>query len=81
MATVWWLFGNRVISRNGEVAWPPRSPDLTACDFFLWSHLKIEVYRTRSPATEELKARIRVEIARIPVAMLRRVIYNVAHRL
>ena len=27
------LFGNRVISRFGNVFWPPRSPDLSVCDF------------------------------------------------
>jgi hypothetical protein len=44
-------------SLNGEVAWPPRSPDFTACDFFLLGHLKSEVYRTRPTATEELRQR------------------------
>uniref|UniRef100_A0A8C5WFK5 DUF4817 domain-containing protein n=1 Tax=Leptobrachium leishanense TaxID=445787 RepID=A0A8C5WFK5_9ANUR len=29
------VFPNRVISRNGAISWPPRSPDLTVCDFFL----------------------------------------------
>lgn len=28
------FFGNRIISKNAEIAWPPRSPDLTAPDFF-----------------------------------------------
>ena len=28
-------FGERVISRNGPVEWPPRSCDLTPLDFFL----------------------------------------------
>jgi hypothetical protein len=23
--------------------WPPRSPDLTPCDFFLWGHIKYKV--------------------------------------
>jgi len=30
------LFPGRVISRNGDIPWPPRSPDLTACDFFFY---------------------------------------------
>lgn len=31
------IFGNRIISRNGDNNhWPPRSPDLLARDFFLW---------------------------------------------
>jgi hypothetical protein len=25
------------IGRGGPVAWPPRSPDLTPVDFFLWN--------------------------------------------
>ena len=40
------LFPQRVISRFGDVPWPPRSPDLTAPDFFLWGYLK-KVYSTR----------------------------------
>ena len=30
------VFPNRVISRYGAIPWPPRSPDLTPCDLFLW---------------------------------------------
>ena len=26
------------------VVWPPRSPDLTPCDFFLWGYVKDIVY-------------------------------------
>lgn len=33
-------FGDRWIGRGGPVAWPPRSPDLTPLDFFLWSEIK-----------------------------------------
>jgi len=33
-----------VISCLGDVPWPPRSPDLTAPDFFLWGYLKSKVY-------------------------------------
>jgi len=35
MAVVRGMFPQRVISRFGDVEWPPRSPDLSACDFFL----------------------------------------------
>lgn len=28
------------IGRGGPVLWPPRSPDLTHLDFFLWGYLK-----------------------------------------
>jgi len=30
------LFPNRAVSRNGDIPWLPRSPDLTPCDYFLW---------------------------------------------
>jgi hypothetical protein len=33
-------FPNHVISRFGDTEWPPRSPYLTAPDFFLWGYLK-----------------------------------------
>ena len=29
-------FPNRWIGRNGPTPWPPRSPDITPLDFFLW---------------------------------------------
>ena len=47
MVTLRGLFPGRVISRRGDVEWPPRSPDLNACDFFLWDYLKSKVYENR----------------------------------
>ncbi|GBM43708.1 hypothetical protein AVEN_60513-1 [Araneus ventricosus] len=35
----------RVISRGFPTAWPPRWPDLTPCDFWLWGFVKDQVYR------------------------------------
>ena len=29
-------FPGCLISRNGDIPWPPRSPDLSPSDFFLW---------------------------------------------
>ena len=40
MSTFRGLFPGRVISRRGDVEWPPRSPDLNVCDVFLWGDLK-----------------------------------------
>lgn len=34
------VFPNRLMSQNRAIPWPLRSPDLTACDFFLWGYLK-----------------------------------------
>lgn len=36
------LFGNRVVALNHPVEWPPRSPDLTPCDFFCGVILRTE---------------------------------------
>ncbi|KAF2367907.1 hypothetical protein FHG87_001352, partial [Trinorchestia longiramus] len=45
-----------------DVEWPPRSPDLTPCDFFLWGYLKNKVYFSPPQDLEELQNRIRSEI-------------------
>ena len=58
-----WLnvhFQDRWIGRTGPIAWPPRSPDLTPCDFWLWGDMKRLVYRGEQPSSiDELKLRIR----------------------
>ena len=33
-------FPNRWIGRDGPTPWPPRSPDITPLDFFLWGYVK-----------------------------------------
>ena len=38
MALLKKTFPNRLISRFGNVSWPPRPPDLTPADFFLWGY-------------------------------------------
>ena len=41
-------FPNRWIGRGGPLAWPPQSPDLTPCDFWLWGMIKERVYSKKS---------------------------------
>jgi hypothetical protein len=53
------LFGERIISRNSQNNWPPRSPDLSAPDYFLWGYLKERVYVNKPPTLEQLKENIR----------------------
>jgi hypothetical protein len=38
------LVGRHWPNENLLLLWPPRSPDLTPCDFFLWSYVKDIVY-------------------------------------
>lgn len=59
------VFPNRWIGRNGPVAWPPRSPDLTPLDFFLWGFLKDKVFRTKPEDLQEMRDRI-LENCQIP---------------
>lgn len=81
MAAVRHLFGNRVISRFGDILWPPRSPDLSVCDYFLWGYLKSRVYTTRPRTLDELKQRLQAEIRGIPAEMLQRAMRNLSDRL
>jgi len=59
------LFPQQVISRFGDVPWPPLSPDLSAPDFFLWGYLKSKVYSNRPTDLHALKENIREEIAKL----------------
>jgi hypothetical protein len=82
MAAVRNLFPNYVISRYGDITWRARSPDLSACDFFLWAYLKSQVFTAPAPHTiQELKHQIQQEIERIPVEMLQRIMGDVHKRL
>ncbi|CAH2000879.1 unnamed protein product [Acanthoscelides obtectus] len=74
------FFGDRVISRRGNVPWPPRSCDLTRLDFFLWGYLKSKVYVNKPATLQELKNNIIAEINAIEPTMLQNVIENFDHR-
>lgn len=58
-------FHNRWVGRRGTIEWPPRSPDLTPLDYFLWGYLKSKVYFNRPNSLQELARRITEEIQRI----------------
>ena len=47
-------FHNRWIGRGSTFNWPPRSPDLTPSDFYLWGWMKNEVYRRKVDARDEM---------------------------
>ena len=74
------LFGNRVIAIGHDVEWPPRSPDLTPCDFFLWGHLKSKVFSSAPGNLEVLRARIQQEIAALQPATIRRAVFSMQQR-
>lgn len=57
-----WLDQNypqKWIGRNSRlILWPPRSPDLTPLDFYLWGTIKAKIYKGRPQNLEELRDRI-----------------------
>ena len=55
---------------RGDIGWPPKSPDLNPCDYFLWGYLKSKVYTKRPRLVEELKDAILHEIAAITPKMI-----------
>lgn len=57
-------YGQRWIGRGGPTRWPPRSPDLTPMDFFLWGTMKQLVYSTPVETEMDLAARV-VEAAAV----------------
>ena len=52
------IFPNRSIGRDCPTPWPPRSPDITPLNFFLWRYVKDKVFSTPFPDITNLNARI-----------------------
>ena len=48
------MYQNRVVAIHHNTEWPARSPDLSACDFFLWSYLKNKVFTYGSVSRKNL---------------------------
>ena len=59
------VFGNRITGLGHAVEWPPRSPDLTQCDLFLWGYLKNKVYETPPIDPQDLSDRIGRHVAEL----------------
>ena len=52
------VFNNRVIGLGHEHEWPPRSPDLTPCDYFLWGYVKSKVFISPPSNLNDLRNKI-----------------------
>lgn len=81
-----WLnnnFEGRWIGRYGPVLWPPRSPDLNACDFFLWGYMKQQVYSSAIASIDQLRERVEqaAQNVRQNPAMFARTRLNMERRL
>jgi hypothetical protein len=68
-----WI-GRTAANDHALLRWPPRSPDLTPCDFLLWGYVKDSVFVPPLPwDLPELRRRIITAISRIDREMLRQV--------
>ncbi|PNF32015.1 hypothetical protein B7P43_G06576 [Cryptotermes secundus] len=74
-------FPGRWIGRGSQISWPPRSPDITPLDFFLWGYVKDIVYKTQVRDTDQLKTRLRDAITTVDVGMLSRTWQEIEYRL
>ena len=53
------------IGRDGSICRPPRSPDMTPLDFFLWAYIKDRVFANPVQDLHDLRTRILDTIARV----------------
>ena len=67
------VFADRIISKT---TWPPRSPDLSPPDFFLWGAIKNSVYSNKPHTIDELKMAITEYIRNVDCAILNTVFEN-----
>jgi hypothetical protein len=73
-------FQDRWIGRGGPIRWPPRSPDLTPLDYFLWDYVKDRVCLTPMNDLADLRAHIRETIATVSMDILERTWQEIEYR-
>ena len=71
-------FGTKVKYKE---KWPPRSPNLSTCHFFIWGYLKSKVYYHLPSNIEGLKTNIEREIKSINADMLKNSFENFRKKL
>jgi hypothetical protein len=76
-----WQLPYRWIGAGGKWNWAAKSPDLTPPDFFLWGHLKSQVYRYEPKTLDELEDAITESIRDILVEMCQNVSKSVRKRM
>ena len=68
-----YVFADRIITKT---IWPPRSPDLSPPDFFLWGVMKNSVYSNNPHTIDELKMLITEYIRNVDHAIVNMVFEN-----
>ena len=80
MALLQEIFPGRVISRCGDINWPPRSCDLTSFDFSMWGNGIKRVYVDKPSTLKHLKTNILQVMAKIPPNMCQKMVENYLKR-
>ena len=81
------VYRNRVIGlgnlkfAHGGIEWPPYSPALNPCDFFLWGYIKDHCYYKNPTITEELMKAIRKTVNSISDEIFSKVLYSFRKRI
>jgi SpoVK/Ycf46/Vps4 family AAA+-type ATPase len=75
------MFAGHLISHFGDMPWPPHSPNLSTCDFYLWGYLKSRGYTHKLCISNDLKEAIHQEIRPIDRQLLARVMDDFKKRL
>lgn len=70
----------RWIGTNGPMRWPPRSPDLTPLDFFLWGAVKDYVYNVEITDRNQLIDRINRSITIFSADSIRSAVRKIEER-
>ena len=73
-------FPDRWIGRDGPIPLPPRFPDITPLNFFLWGYVKDIVYRTKVRDTNDLQRRVIEAFDAVTVDMLTRTWQKIEYR-
>jgi hypothetical protein len=71
------FFGKRIVGRG---IWPPRYPDITPPDFFMWEFLKERVYSNSPLSLDKVKHNAEQTFAKIYPETLRKVARNTLKR-
>ena len=65
-------FPDASVGRGGPIPWPPRSPDLSLLDFFLWGYIKNIVYAEKIRNIQHLQERITSAIETVTRDMIQK---------
>lgn len=63
-------FPGKWIGTHSEISWPPRSPDITPMDFFIWGYIKNFVFAHNIDNEDNLRRLVLEAFARITPDML-----------